>query len=144
MKDFKFIRINPTDPTAPQTAEYNDFMPDANGNPEIVEGADRRLQDLIKICTTTLKSNPVFPTYGTLIASAVGKVDSVSNQILADSVIAAVSFLAEIENPTDPAERIQGIKKCTVQKDAGDPTRKILVLEVVLQNGQILEWKRRV
>ncbi len=134
MKDLKFIRHKNGERVSP---EDNDIEFDGVGF-ETVEGPERVRQSVLKIISTALNSNPVIPDYGSDLPSVPGTPDNGINEKIRKSIAEALSFLIEVEESTDPSERIEGVAKLTVSNSTEDPTKKIVNLIVSLVDGSTL------
>ena len=140
VKDVSLIKYTPG--LSAVTAVLND-LEFVDGDLDTLSGQDRKWQDLVKGLETALKSNPVFPAYGTALGAAVGQRGADSVAQIQNTVVAFVAFMAEIEASQDPSERVAGIKSLNVIKDPTDPMSRIAVIAVALQNGQIIEYRRK-
>jgi hypothetical protein len=140
VKDLKFIQYQAGNSAV--VAEVNDLLPE-NGDVAYVEGHDRKLQDLVKILATAIGSNPVFITYGSDLPTVVGKPAIDIPDQIRESILAAVSFLVEMETSPLPAEQIGSIQNLTVKKDGNNPEQYFVNLTVVLNDGTELQLARR-
>jgi len=139
MKDLFLIQV----PAAPQpvSADDNDiFFKD--GDVVVVEGQERKFQDVVKILETAIQSNPVFPTYGSALPTVPGTIDIGINDKIRESMISAIAFLVEVESSPVLSERIAGIRQLNIKTDV-DGVTKIARLVVALQNGQNIEFAKR-
>lgn len=139
MKDLFLIQV-PNFPSA-VSADQNDIF-FQNGDAVVVDGQERKFQDLVKILETAIGSNPVFDTYGSALPTVPGTLDISAAEKIRESVIAAVAFLAETESSNLLSERIAGIRLLNVKKDT-DGVTEIMRLVVALQNGQDIEFAKR-
>jgi phage baseplate assembly protein W len=139
MKDLYLINV--PDYASPVAADNNDIL-FAGGTVVIVEGEERKFQDVVKILETAIQSNPVFPTYGSALPTVPGTIDISINDKIRESVIAAMAFLVEIETSRLLSERISGIRQLNIKTDA-DGVTKVIRLVVALQNGQNVEFSKR-
>lgn len=139
MKDIFLIQV-PPGPNQVSATENDIFFED--GEVVTVEGQERKFQDLVKILETALESNPIFPTYGSALPTIPGTIDIGVNEKIRESVIAAISFLSETEISRLLSERIAGIRLLNVKTDV-DGVTKIMRLVVALQNGQDIEFAKR-
>jgi phage baseplate assembly protein W len=139
VKDLFLISV-PNFPS-PVAADDNDVL-FKNGDFVAVEGQERKFQDVIKILETAIGSNPVFTTYGSALPTVPGTEDISVNDKIRESVIAAIAFLVETETSHELSERISGIRLLNIKTDA-DGVTKVVRLVVALQNGQNIEFAKR-
>ena len=139
MKDLFLISV-PNFPS-PVAADDNDIL-FANGDFVVVEGQERKFQDVVKILETAIGSNPVFETYGSALPTVPGTVDVSINDKIRETIISAIAFLVEVETSRQLSERVAGIKLLNIKTDT-DGVTKIARLVVALQDGQYVEFAKR-
>ncbi len=139
MKDLYLINV--PNFASPVAADNNDIL-FASGTVVSVEGEERKFQDVVKILETAVASNPVFPTYGSALPTVPGSIDISINDKIRESIIACIAFLVEIETSKLLSERIAGIRQLNIKTDV-DGVTKIIRLVVALQNGQNVEFSKR-
>jgi hypothetical protein len=136
LKDLSLLKfpqyIAPVNPVANDIEFFNhDFV--------TVEGPSRRKQDIAKGLITEAGSNPVFPTYGSLLPDIPGSRDTPElNGQIQGGVIQLLAFLDRVDKSTRQDEKIKNIAQLTVETDKGDQRAKNIVLSVRLGNGQIV------
>lgn len=135
MKDVAFISA--PNPALPVTPEDNDVL-FSDGDIVTVEGHARKFQDIAKILLTRLGSDPVFPTYGSEVASAAGARAVEANGRIEDSVVQAMTFLADIEESDQPSEQIVAIRSLKVSTPAGEPRQRTVKLDVALADQAVV------
>jgi hypothetical protein len=136
MKDLKFIKlplgrqlINPDENDVEFDPKTGDFV--------TVEGHARKLQDLVKILITAIKSNPIIPDYGSTLSILPGtRAFSDLQQKVKDTIIQVMGFLQAVEQSSDPSERFGSIASLTVTRTG--PQEIFLVLAVQLEDGFIV------
>lgn len=139
MKDLALISVPNFD--SPVAADDNDIL-FAKGDFVVVEGQERKFQDVVKILETAIGSNLVFPTYGSALPTVPGTVDISINEKIRETIISAIAFLVEVETSRELSERISGIRQLNIKTDS-DGVTKIVRLVVALQNGQNIEFAKR-
>lgn len=141
MKDFKFIV--PPSGNEPVNPDENDFVFE-DGKIIMVEGHDRKLQDTLKILMTALGTNPVFPMYGSTLPAVAGTRDIDANDKISEGIKEAIAFLVEVEESRFASERIAGIRKLVIRRDPDDAETRIIRIVIALQDGQNIEFVRRI
>jgi hypothetical protein len=71
-----------------------------------------------------------------------GTVDISINEKIRETIISAIAFLVEVETSRELSERISGIRQLNIKTDS-DGVTKIVRLVVALQNGQNIEFAKR-
>lgn len=141
MKDAALLKF--PEELVPVTPALNDFEIDGH-DLLLLEGPDRRKQDIAKILVTALGSNPITPTYGSPLPDTIGERDS--QELLGqinDGVIQAMAFLDRVDKSTRLDEKIKSIT-LDVQEDPADKRSKIIILAVTLGNGQVVTTSTKV
>lgn len=105
-----------------------------------LSGTARRTQDIIKILTTTVQSNPAYPTYGSYLSATIGNRDQeeIIKEKIKNSIVQAMSFLNNIENSGVPSEQLDSIVSLVIEKDK-DPRAYIINLVVSMKDGSTAE-----
>ena len=112
-----------------------------NGDFETVEDSDKLVQDILKLVSTQLGSNPFFPAYGSPISQAM--IGSVFEREFAED-IATQQLRASLERLQDlqrdqirqnqivtPSEQIAAIENVRVSQAQNDPRYYIVNLTVI-------------
>lgn len=140
MKDIKFLSApNPTVVVSPDDNDIR-FL---NGEPIMVEGKEKKFQDIAKILLTRLGSDAVFQTYGSTIPNVVGNRAIDVEPLVSDGVVQAMAFLVEVEQSQRADENIASIRSLKVVKDSSDPRQLNVLLDVALQTGEVVQSSLR-
>jgi hypothetical protein len=118
-----------------------DLALSSTGDLATVENTTKLVQDILKILTTQIGSNPFFPWYGSPISkSLVGKayekrfISAIATTQLR-STLGTLQQLQQIQLRTDqmvtPQEQIAAIQNVSVQRDTIDPRNFLLTLTVL-------------
>ena len=88
----------------------------AGGGVVMVGGPARKFQDIAKILITQMGADSVIPSYGSDLPKIKAQPanDDVGTQV-SDSVVAALSFLVQVETSPLPDENIKSIQALSVQ-----------------------------
>jgi len=142
MKDVLFL--SPKSSDEPISPDDNDLS-FANGDLVMVEGRQRKFQDISKILLTRIGSDAVFPTYGSNIPNIIGErlIGDVEGRVT-DSVIEAISFLVEAEKSTLPNENIKSIQSLSVKVPESEPRQLDVLLSVILTDGSVVQTSVRI
>lgn len=132
MLDLKLITLPQN--REPVSAKYNDIRVE-DYDLVLVEGVERKTQDILKILLTRVAANLVYPNYGSELPNIVGKraiaqiVDTIS-----ESIVKAMGYLQAMEESTKPDERLKRIVSLNVV-DGSDPRTKLIRLIVEMEDG---------
>jgi hypothetical protein len=116
-----------------------------NGDLDIVEDSDKLIQDILKLVSTQLGSNPFFPAYGSPISQAlIGTSDvDFSEDIATQQLRASIDRLKDLQqdqvknNQAVTAEElISAIQDVSVSQAADDPRYYFVNLTVINQAFQ--------
>jgi phage baseplate assembly protein W len=106
---------------------------------QVLQGVERKTQDIVKILLTSIGSNPVYPTYGSELPNIPGKRSTdATNDLILESIIKALGFVQAIETSIRPDERVKRIMSLYVEPGK-DPRVKIIRLLVEMENGSIAD-----
>jgi phage baseplate assembly protein W len=141
LKDIKFITApNPQVVVSPDDNDIRFF----NGEPIMVEGKERKFQDIAKILLTRIGSDPVFQTYGSTIPNIIGNRAIDVEPLVSDGVIQAMAFLVEVEESQRADENIASIRSLKVAQNASDSRQLNVSLDVALQTGEVVQSSMRI
>ena len=141
MKDIKFLTA--PSPTVAISPDDNDLR-FANGDVIMVEGHERKFQDVAKILLTRVGSDSIIPTYGSQIPNIVGNRAINVEEKLTDGIVEAMAFLVQVEESNKPSEIITGIKSLTVETPPSDPRQRTVKLDLSLSDGQVVQSNVRI
>lgn len=128
--------------------ENGDLVLGADNDLAIVEKVDKLVQDMLKIVSTQLGSNPFFPWYGSPISKAlVGRpydskfVSSVASQQLQ----ATLETLQKLQKEqllksgqyVSPEEQIAAIRKISVEQNITDPRYYRILINAINKAYQL-------
>ncbi len=111
-----------------------------NGDFAIVEDADKLTQDILKLVSTQLGSNPFFPGYGSPITQVlIGTSDiSFSEDVATHQLRASIERLKDLQQDqiknnqiVTPQEQIAAIKDVSVRQAQDDPRHYFVNLTVI-------------
>ena len=112
-----------------------------NGDFQTVEDSDKLVQDILKLVSTQLGSNPFFPAYGSPISQAmIGSAREVEfvEDIATQQLRASIERLKDLQNDqlrqnqvVTPEEQIAAIENVRVSQAANDPRFYIVNLTVI-------------
>lgn len=112
-----------------------------NGDVDIVEDSNKLVQDVLKICSTPLGSNPFFKAYGNPISQAlIGKayeqefVESIATQQLKASLDRLQQMQLEQLKQNQivtPDEQIAAIANIGISQSANDPRQFGITITVI-------------
>jgi hypothetical protein len=126
-----------------------DLVIGKKGDVDIVENGDKLVQDVLKIVSTPLGSNPFFPWYGSPMSSALigtGYEEEFISTVASQQLNAALDNLKQLQNQQKqynqiitPAEQIAAVQDVSVNQDAHDPRFYIVRLTVISKAFQRVE-----
>jgi hypothetical protein len=112
-----------------------------NGDFETVEDSNKLVQDILKLVSTQLGSNPFFPAYGSPISQAmIGSVfeREFAEDIATQQLRASLERLQDLQNDqirqnqiVTPSEQIAAIEDVRVSQAQNDPRYYIVNLTVI-------------
>lgn len=121
----------------------------SNGDVETVTGSDKLIQDLLKIATTTIGSNPYSPWYGSLISKTlIGSylddriiVSAAQSQLqLAISTLQTLQTKQlETRQPMRLSEQIANILDILVQRSSLDPRLFEVKIKILTRSFKKIE-----
>ena len=119
--------------------DNNDVTIDSDGDIVATEGKDRTMQGTSKIVLTELGSHLIDSEYGTRLYELISKkvnTGEIQSEI-ADTVISALSYLADTEESTVPEEQLDEIKSIKIRQE--ENSQKIFIdLVATLASGEEL------
>jgi hypothetical protein len=102
-----------------------------NGDLDIVEDTDKLVQDVLKIVSTQLGSNPFFPAYGSPLSKAMigtGYEEEFVEDIASQQLRSSLERLQDLQRDqirqnqvVTPEEQIAAIENVSVVRDKNDP-----------------------
>ena len=119
-----------------------DLSLDSVGRMELVRDSNKLVQEVLKLISTTLNSDPFNPNYGlTLTASSLGHITTanITAQRLESEIRFGLQSLQQEQltlsrqQVLTSAERIKNIDSVIVEQDASDPRQYNIFIELTTQ-----------
>jgi phage baseplate assembly protein W len=117
-----------------------------NGDLDIVEGSDKLVQDVLKLISTPLGSNPFFPAYGSPISKAlIGKIyeQEFLEDIATHQLKSSIERLQQLQleqlkqnQAVTPDEQIAVIENIKVSQARNDSRYYLIYLTVISKSFQ--------
>ena len=125
-----------------------DLVIGSNGDFEIVENADKLIQDILKILMCPLGSNVFFPWYGSsLSGTSVGQIfdEQLKQDIIAQQINSNLETLQKLQQQqmsdgqrVTPNELLAAIQSVSVERNTVDPTFFSIDVNVITKGFQVL------
>ena len=116
-------------------AQFNDIDV-ADYDIVLIDGVERKTQDILKALMTAQGSNLIFASYGTAWPSIGSRIAPTNADSIANSVSQTLGYLQAMETSAVPSERLQSIVSLTVVPGS-DPRSYVLRLIVSMEDGSI-------